>query len=169
MAADYLISSLPPLAFDVPPSITVEAFDAMSVQELGAPAPQALPKAAAEWADLKAQILNAIAAERAKARGADPTRYARPVEGCSIFWRTRAQAAMQEKDPVKRDAMIDRILWDAAGELVPASSPLSAAAALTYRIRLEIASRRAKISTEDGNSVFNTLVAAAEDAAGTKE
>lgn len=169
MAADYLISSLPPVSFDAPAPMTVEAFDARCVEDLGAPAPEALPRLAAEWADLKAQIMNAIALERAKARGADATRWLRPVDGCSIFWRTRAQSAMQEKDPVKRDAMIDLILWDAAGELVPASSPLSAAAALTYRIRLEIASRRAKISTEDGNSVFNTLVAAAEDAAGTKE
>ncbi len=169
MAADYLISSLPPVSFDAPAPMTVEAFDAKCVEHIGAPALEAMPELAAEWNDLKTQIMNAIAAERAKARGVDASRWLRPVEGCSIFWRTRAQAAMQEKDPVKRDAMIDRILWDAAGELVPASSPLSAAAALTYRVRLEIAARRERISTEEGNSVFNNLVAAAENAAGTKE
>ena len=46
------------------------------------------------------------------------------------------------------------------GDLTPAASPLSAAAALTYAIRLAISIRRTALVTDAGNEVFNRLTAA---------
>ena len=68
-------------------------------------------------------------------------------------------AAFQEKDPAKRERLLDQVRWDAAGDLTPAASPLSAAAAFTYAIRLAISIRRSALAAEAGKEVFNRLTA----------
>ena len=153
MPLDYIVASLQPLAFDAPPPCTEEQFAAIAGEV--APPP--------EWTDLEAQLRNAIAEERARlnaARGhgeTDAAKWKRPVAGCSLHWTNRVRAACAEKNPLKRDAAIDRVFWDAAGELTPPASPLSRGALQTYAIRLAIATRRAKRSTEAGNAVFDRL------------
>lgn len=154
MSIDYLVSSLQPLAFDAPPPYTAEQFAALA-------GPVELPSA---WRDLEAQMRNAIAEERARlnaARGAgetDAAKWKHPAAGCSLYWTIRARAACAEKDPLKRDAAIDRVFWDAAGELTPTASPLSYGALQTYAIRLAIAQRRAHRSAEAGNAVLDRLL-----------
>ena len=172
MAADYLISSLQPLDIDGAAPYAPARFLAMCRAQLSPVQADALAAAldgnpvptdwsvAARWRDLEVQIRNAVAAERARARGQDPARWRRPVDGCSLFWANRVAAAFQEKDPAKRDRLLDQVRWDAAGELTPAASPLSAAAALTYAIRLSIVLRRQALSAEAGNAVFDRLTAA---------
>ena len=170
MAADYLVSSLQPLAFDGPPPCTAEQFvdlcrsqlsakDAEAITAMMADEPSAHPLAA-KWRDLDAQLRNAIAAERARLHGQDATRWRRPVDGCSLFWANRAAAAFQEKDPARRERLLDQVRWDAAGELTPPTAPLSTAAVFTYAIRLAIVLRRAARDTAAGNDVFNRLTAA---------
>ena len=127
-----------------------------------ASAPECDTSLAAAWRDLDAQLRNAVAAERARTRGADPSRWRRPVNGCSLYWAGRVQAAFQEKDPSRRDHMLDQVRWDAAGELTPPASPLSAAAAYTYGIRLAIVLRRQALSAEAGNATFDALTAASK-------
>lgn len=157
MAADYLISSLQPLDLDGPAPYAMERFLEMCRDQLG---PDPFKAHAAAWADLDAQLRNAIAAERARARGLDPAKWRHPVKGCSLYWANRVATAFQEKDPAVRDRLLDQVYWDAAGALVPPASPLSAAAALAYAIRLEIVIRRRALSTEAGNAVFDRLTAA---------
>ena len=157
MAADYLISSLQPLDIDGPAPYTQEQFAAMCREQLG---DDPFPAAAARWADLDAQLRNAVAAERARARGGDGARWRRPVHGCSLYWANRVAAAFQEKNPAARDRLLDLVWWDAAGELTPPAAPLSAAAALTYAVRLGIVIRRRAASAEAGNAVFDALTAA---------
>ena len=55
--------------------------------------------------------------------------------------------------------MIDRVWWDAAGELTPPASPLGSGALATYAVRLKIALRRSTVSTEKGNAAFDKLTA----------
>ena len=159
MAADYLIASLQPLDIDGPAPCTQEQFAAMCREQLG---DDPFPAAAALWADLDAQLRNALAAARARARGGDPANGRRPVQGCSLYWAGRVDAAFQEKDPAARDRLLDLVWWDAAGTLTPPASPLSAAAALTYAIRLGIVVRRRALSAEAGNAVFDRLAAASK-------
>lgn len=172
MAADYLVSSLQPLALDGQPPCTAERFlglcrdqlsarDAAAVAAVMAGAPSAHPLAA-RWRDLDTQLRNAIAAERARLRGQDAARWRRPAEGCSLYWANRAAAAFQEKDPARRERLLDQVLWDAAGELTPPAAPLSAAAVFTYAIRLGIVLRRAARDAAAGNDVFNRLTAASK-------
>ena len=176
MAADYLVSSLQPLAIDGAAPCSKAAFLALCRDQLGerharaiegvmdgaAPTPENDTRCASAWRDLNAQLRNAVAAERARARGADPSKWRRHADGCSLYWAGRVQAAFQEKDPARRDRMLDLVRWDAAGELTPPASPLSAAAAYTYGIRLSIVLRRQALSAEAGNSTFDALTAAAK-------
>ena len=151
---DYIVSSLQPLAFDAPPPYTAEQFAAIA----GAIEPPP------EWRDLEAQLRNAITEERARlnaTRGSgetDASKWKRPADGCALYWTNRVRAACAEKDPLKRDAAIDRVFWDAAGELTPPTSPLSRGALQTYSIRLGIAIRRASRSAEAGNKALDKLL-----------
>ena len=154
MSVDALVSSLQPLAFGAPPPYTAAEFAALAGDV-------ELPHA---WHDLETQIRNVIAEERARlnaARGKGETeaaRWQRPAAGCDLYWQNRARAAMAEKDTLRRDEAIDRLFWDAAGELTPVASPLSHGALETYAIRLAIAQKRAALSTEAGNAAFTRLV-----------
>ena len=155
MAADYLVSSRPALEFDAPAPMYLERFDALCREQLG-PAPFAgLEKA---WADLDSPMRNAAAEERARLRGQDATRWRRPAKGCALHWQSRMRAAFAEKDPAARERLIDKVRWDAAGEMTPPASPLSRGAAFTYRIRLEIALKRQAITQDAGNAVLETIL-----------
>ena len=146
LPVDVIVSSLPALAFGAPPPLTAERFaDACG----GSPPPP--PPA---WTDLETQLRNAMA----EARAGD-ARFARPARGCSRFWRDRVAACFQEKDVARRDEMLDRVWWDAAGELTDPASPLGTGALATYAVRLGIARRRAAISAEKGAAAFDRLVA----------
>ena len=170
MAADYLIASLPPLTLDGPAPLAMDRFLAACREQLGEKTTAGIEAALAcatsnhpvaeRWRDLETQLRNAAAAERARLADQDPAKWRRPAEGCALYWTNRVTAAFQEKDPAKRERLLDQVRWDAAGELTPTASPLSAAAAFTYAIRLAISIRRSALGTDAGNEVFNRLTAA---------
>ena len=143
MSTDYIVSSLPSLAFGAPAPLTWEKFAETAGEKV-------IP---AEWDDLETQLRNAMA----EARGGE--KYRRPASGCSLYWRNRVLACFQEKDVLKREALIDRVWWDAAEELTNVTSPLGAGAPATYAIRLKIALKRSKISPDGGNAAFDRLTA----------
>ena len=145
MSVDYIVASLPPLKFGEPAGISAEQFAALALRYIDAELKR--------WGELETQIKNAIA----EARGGE--KYKRPVAGCSLYWKNRALAAFQEKDILKREELLDRVFWEAAGELTPVESPLGKGALATYAVRLQIALKRAKISTTAGNAAFDRLTA----------
>ena len=145
MSTDYIVASLPTLALNAPAPLSWEAF----VSRGGAVA-ASQDKA---WADLETQLRNAVA----EARGGE--RFKRPADGCSLYWKNRVLACFQEKDVAKRDELLDRVWWDAAGELTPPSEPLGKGALATYAIRLKIALKRTRISKDTGNAAFDRLTA----------
>ena len=149
MTVDYIVSSLPSLAFNAPAPLSWEKFcescgsETLALRILGE----------GGWTDLETQLRNAVA----EARGGE--RFKRPADGCSLYWKNRVLLCFQEKDVAKRDELLDRVWWDAAGELTPPSEPLGPGALATYAIRLKIALKRSKISTEAGNASFDRLTA----------
>ncbi len=144
MSIDYIVASLPALAFGAPAPMTWETFSA-------AAGDAATPLVA--WTDLETQLRNAVAEARGGAK------FRRAADGCSIYWRNRVLAAFQEKDVARRDELLDRVWWDAAGELTPPANPLGKGALQTYAVRLKIALRRSAISSDAGNSAFDRLTA----------
>lgn len=143
---DFLVSSLPTLSFDATPAITWEKF----VETVGE---DIVKKGENAFSDLETQLRNALA----EARGGE--KYKRPATGASLYWKNRILAAFQEKDVLKRDELIDKVWWDAAGELTPVESPLSKGAIHTYSVRLKIALKRALLSEKEGNAAFDRLTA----------
>lgn len=144
MTTDYIVSSLPALGFDAPAPLSWEKF----VAACGGEAPSEV-----RWNDLETQLRNAMA----EARGGE--KYKRPADGCSVYWKNRVLAAFQEKDTLKRDTLLDKVWWDAAGEMTDVTAPLGKGALLTYAIRLKIALKRSMISTDAGNAAFDRLTA----------
>ena len=177
MAADFLVASLPALPFDGPAPFSAAEFVARCREQLGEfdadgiaavmnsfafkdPGPGAAHPLARRWADLETQLRNALAAERARILGADASRFRRHAEGCSIFWAGRIGAAFAESDPMKRERALDRVWWDAAGELVPVASPLSKGALFAYAVRLAVSIKRSAFSIERGNVQFERIASA---------
>lgn len=155
MPIDYIVASLQPLMFDGPAPYDWNRFLAMMPE--GFEVPDAVAGTGSpRWRELETQLRNAMAA----ARGGD--KYSRPTTGCDLYWQNRVTAAFQEKNPLKRESLIDRVWWDAAGELTPVSSPLSNGALETYAIRLKIALKRNGIARESGDAIFGRLTDAAE-------
>ena len=145
MSTDYIVASLPTLAFNAPAPLSWEKF-----AEITGGGDALIP---AKWTDLETQMRNAMA----EARGGE--RFKRPADGCSLYWKNRVLACFQEKDVAKRDELLDRTWWDAAGELTPPSDPLGKGALATYAIRLKIALKRTMISKDTGNAAFDRLTA----------
>lgn len=149
MSIDYIVSSLPTLAFGAPAPISWGKF----CEAAGEDCVKGCLRQGA-WADLEIQIRNAIA----EARGGE--RFKRPAFGCSLYWKNRTIACFQEKDIARREEMLDKVWWDAAGELTDVTAPLGIGALATYAVRLKIALKRTKISKDLGNAAFDRLTAA---------
>lgn len=146
MSIDYLVSSLPALAFGQPAPLTWAQF-----LELAGEA--AVSRSLRGWGDLETQLRNAVAEAR------NGERFKRPAVGCSLFWKNRVLACFQEKDVARRDELLDKVWWDAAGEMTSPASPLGLGALATYALRLKIALRRATISPDAGSAAFDRLTA----------
>lgn len=152
---DFIVSSLQPLSFDGPAPYDWDSFLALMPE--GFEVPDATTGTGSRrWCDLETQLRNAMAV----ARGGE--KHIKPTSGCDLYWQNRIAGAFQEKNPLKREALIDRIWWDAAGELTPVSSPLSKGALETYAIRLKIALKRNRIDKGAGDAVFDRLTATAQ-------
>jgi len=148
MTADYIVSSLPALSLEAPPPISWERFVEFSgLREADLSA----------WNDMETQLRNAAA----EARAGDAS-FNHPAEGCSLYWKSRVAACFREADVAKRDLMIDKVWWDAAGELTPSWSPLGRGAIATYAIRLKLVLKRAKISKEAGSAAFEKMAGATD-------
>ena len=153
MSVDSIVASLPALRFGDAAPLSWEKFLAACGDASGR-VTDGLREGV--WADLDTQLRNAMA----EARGGD-AKFRRSATGCSLYWRDRVRACFQEPDVLKRDELLDRVWWDAAGELTPPSAPLGRGALLTYAVRLGIALRRSAISAEKGGSALDRMTAQA--------
>lgn len=147
MSIDAIVASLPALAFGAPAPLTWKKFCETAGGE------SFVSDLVQGFDDLATQLRNALA----ESRGGE--KYRRPAEGCSLYWKNRLLACFQEKDVLKREELIDRVWWEAAGELTDVTAPLGRGALATYAVRLGIALKRQKISTETGNAAFDRLTA----------
>ena len=156
MNVDSIVASLPALRFGDPAPLSWENFLSACRGEADWVVGRLV---AGEWADLETQLRNAMA----EARGGDAS-FLRPAEGCSLYWRDRVRASFQETDVLKREEMLDRVWWDAAGELTPPAAPLGRGALLTYAVRLRLALKRSAMSAERGGAALDRMTAQAAQA-----
>ena len=156
MDLNSIVASLPSLRFGEPAPLSWEKFleecwDEAEWVERGL--------REGPWPDLDTQLRNAMA----EARGGD-AKYRRAAKGCSLYWRDRVRACFQETDVLKRDELLDRVWWDAAGELTPPAAPLGRGALLTYAVRLGIALKRSAMSAEKGGAALDRMTSQAASA-----
>lgn len=145
MTTDATVASLPALAFGENAPMDKARF----VEVCGGRDILAGGKLAAKWRDIETQLRNAAAS----ARGFPE--HARPAEGCSLYWKNRVEACFAESDPAKRQDMLDKTWWDAAGELADPASPLGEGALAAYAVRLAIALRRDAADARKGLEIFD--------------
>ena len=151
MTIDYIVASLPALEFGAKAPISWEGFR----QAIGDDA--LIARLERRFDDLDTQLRNAVAAARGGAEDA------RAAQGCSLYWRDRVSACFQENDVARRQDLLDRVWWDAAGELVPPASPLGEGALAAYALRLRIALRRDRVSAAEGNAAFDAAAATPDE------
>lgn len=144
MPLDYIVAGLPALSFGEAAPLSWEAFTKVAGGRYDEKA----------FDDLDTQLRNAAL----EARGGGE-KHRRPAAGLSLYWKNRVLACFQEKDVLKRDELLDRTRWDAAGELTDPVSPLGRGALATYAVRLGIALKRGLISEDAGNAAFDRLTA----------
>lgn len=148
MTVDATVASLPALAFGAPAPMDKARF----AEVCGGRDPLAGGRLAAKWRDLETQLRNAAAAARGRPE------HARAAEGCSIYWKNRIAACFAETDPAKRQDLLDKAWWDAAGELSDPASPLGEGALAAYAVRLSIALRRDAADAGKGMEAFDRLI-----------
>lgn len=139
MTVDYIVSSLPLLRFDEPPQITWLQFLSIVGEDFSLPE---------KWNDIETQLRNALAEVRGDVSSA------REVKGCSLYWKNRIVQCYSEKDILRRQDALDKVWWDAAGELIDLVSPLGKGALFAYAVRLKIALNRSNISTQLGSLIL---------------
>lgn len=154
MTIDYTVSSLPALAFNSPAPLAWEKFAGIC----GGDEAISAFLDGTKWADIETQLRNALV----EARGGEE-KFKRQARGCSVYWKKRILDCFSEADVAKRDELIDRVWWDAAGELTDVSSPLGRGALATYAVRLKIAIRRTAISKDEGSAAFDRLTATTKE------
>jgi hypothetical protein len=168
MSLLYLISSLPMLTPDAPPALAPEKFLEACREQLApsdAEAAEALLRGepsghlfVAAWRDKDAILRNAAARERARASGADASRWLRPVSGCDSRVEGLVEDAFNEPDPLTREKALDHIRWLLAEEL-QGPDPFSLSVVLAYAVKLAILARRSSLDKAKGQSAFDRLTA----------
>lgn len=151
MTLDAIMASLPALSFGENAPLNLARFRSLCDGR----DPLATGPLARKWQDLETQLRNAAAAARGKSE------HARPATGCSIYYKNRVTACFAETDPAKRQDMLDKVWWDAAGELADPSAPLGEGALAAYAVRLSIAERRRAADAAKGMEAFDAMTARA--------
>lgn len=141
MTVDYIVSSLPALVFGEKAPLSWEKFSEIADGNYDPDA----------FRELETQLKNAVA----EARGGE--KYIRPAEGVSLYWKNRTLACFQERDVAKREKLLDKVWWDAAGSLTDLVSPLGKGALATYAVRLKLLLKNSRYSPEAGEKALARL------------
>lgn len=163
MPCEYLIASLPALAFGEAPPLgaddllgaaegKVPAVTLTTLRALLSGEPNRNPFAVA-WGQAETQIRNAVARARAARLGlqADAAeKWLRPHAGP---WRVAVEeavaAAFAQPGPLERHLALARLRWDLAGELA-GLSPFSESALFAYAVRLKLLLELSKADAQAG-------------------
>ncbi|MCL1921757.1 MAG: hypothetical protein FWG50_11925 [Kiritimatiellaeota bacterium] len=166
MSRYYLIASLPTLSLEQPPQITAEAFLLSCREQLGraeAEAAEALMTGAGSahpfvsaWREKDTLLRNAVAKARARAAGADASRWLRHAQGCDAQVERLAEDAMQQPDPAKQERALDKARWVAV-EGLQGLDPMGANVPLAYAVKLALALRWAALDAGRGQEAFDGL------------
>ena len=163
MSLGYLLASLPMLAPERVPQITVDAFvsacesalsqkDAAAVELLvrGSDDASTHPYVK-QWRDLEAAITTAVGQRRLAKRGGVGGTFVAPETAACPVWLIRAVGTAFESapDPLAREEALMRVYWSAADEL-GGFDPVSKGQIFAYAVRLRLATAKAARDAQAG-------------------
>jgi hypothetical protein len=167
----YLLASLPTPQFGAAPITPPEAL-VLACGDLLAPAQLADLRSAAgiaggatdphtaagrAWADLEAQVVDAVTRERAERLRSDPAPELLRPQGYRADIRVRVAAAFAAADPAARERALLALRWSLADDLA-AAAPDGFAALLARAAQTAIAARLAGWDAEAGWRAFEGML-----------
>lgn len=176
MSYEYFSASLPALAPEAPPTMTLEAFrdacrqhlspaHARTVCALLDKTPDPHPFAVA-WRDCETQLRNAVARRRAARLGREAAPFLHPHAGYRVRIETAVETAFQQPDPLRREQILDALRWELVEVLEGPAVGYGPKTVFAYALKLVLASRRARRDRDRGRERAQSLVHAN---AGTKD
>jgi hypothetical protein len=168
----FLIASLPLLAFDVKPPMSLDDFlkaceanlsegDAAVMRDLletngaGSDHPFAL-----QWLDRETELRNAMARLRARNQKLSADAWLRPQAGAHVDLQTGVTEAFQAPDPLEREKALDLLRWRILDELA-GLNPFSLEAVFSYGLKLRIVRRWADFNRDAGAALLEKAAAGA--------
>ncbi len=164
----YLIASLPELALDRQPPLTLAAFEARcaehlssadlaTLRELLAGRQEGVHAFSVAWQRTETLIRNAVVRHRAARLKRDATPALRPVTGVELWLERAVAEALARPQPQEREWALDQLRWkaldDAAGH-----NPFSSNALLAYAAKLRLAWRWAAMDLEAGRRALDAFL-----------
>ncbi len=173
----YLLASLPTPQLGERPTIELETFvercrgfvSESRWHDLRAllgdwPAPASRPEVpdrrdptARAWADLAAQVEDAVARERAARARRDATSFLRQPSGYRVDVAEAVTRAFQLPDPAARERSLDELRWRLADELA-LSGPAEFPELFARAVQLRLAWRWATWGVEDGRAALEAAL-----------
>jgi hypothetical protein len=152
-----------PTAVKVPPTATAPTADALPA--VAAPPAELADDATRRWADLAAQIDDAVVQRRSARDRRDPAPYLRNPAGFRVDVAEAVAAAFALPDPGARERALDELRWRLADEL-GRSVPDGFGALLGRAVQLRLAWRWAGWDTEAGTTELEALLRRIEERRG---
>lgn len=166
----YLVSSLPYLRFGEKPPIQRADFLSACSGWLSEPEIEVLKAVldnvqppegvAGVWWNGEVQLRDAVVRVRAKSRGIDASRYARPYEGFSATIEKLVSDAFARPNPLEVEEELDRTRWMLA-EDIALTDAFGFPAVLAFAVKLRIAERWAVLEDEAGKARVEELILSA--------
>jgi hypothetical protein len=165
----YLAASLPELLWDSTPPQGMEEFRFSCQGVLSQPEMAELDGVLAQdptgldnefslaWIDLNRALARALACLRMQRRGIAGEQCPRPEGEFAVDALAIAAQAMEQDDPLQREAFLDRIRWDFAEERTRLA-PFGFPRILAHGVKLSILHRHAALDAVAGREALERLI-----------
>ncbi len=164
----YLASSLPPVTMDEEPRMSLSDFVELCDDHLVARDSLALRAVledgvacdhptVSKWREKETQLRNTIAKARAHHRKLDPSPYVREHEDFDTAIELAVDEAFATGSPLGREKALDACRWSLIEE-IEGYNAFSAAAVLSYALKLRLAIRWASFDEETGKQEVESMV-----------
>ncbi len=183
MSYYFLIASLPSIALESQPSLTLDAFRSQCADHLSPGHLQTLSAIlddaegdeneqthpfARRWRARETQLRNACVRLRAAKRNVDAGTYQQPHPGFDACLEDGVDEAFSESDPMNRELALDKIRWRVLDEL-SGPNPFSDEVVFAYGLKLKLAERWAAHDEEKGSAKVKASLEPSEEENNTDE
>ena len=170
MSYYFLVSSLPGIALDAKPALSLDAFRSTCDDHLVERDRQALDAVlsdkaetgllhpfSTEWFARETQLRNASAKLRAAKRQEDAGSFLKTHTGFDVGLEDSVEEAFNQASPLDRERALDQLRWRILDDLA-GTEPFGASAVLSYGLKLRMTERWAAMDAEQGQQRIGEAV-----------